>query len=59
MKSDAKAWVVRGMGVEAALKRTPDSAAHFGDGERSFRSIVNGRFGDRERSGATLVSLWL
>jgi hypothetical protein len=33
--------------------------AHFADGERLFRSIVIGRFGDRERSGATPVSLWL
>ncbi len=32
--------------------------AHFADRERSFRSIVIGRFGDRERSGATPVSLW-
>jgi len=33
--------------------------AHFADGERLFRSIVIGRFGDRERSGATPVSLFL
>ncbi len=31
--------------------------AHFADRERLFRSIVIGRFGDRERSGATPVSL--
>ena len=30
------------------------SSAHFADRERSFRSIVNTRFGDRDRSGATL-----
>ena len=33
--------------------------AHFADRERLFRSIVIGRFGDRERSGATPVSLCL
>lgn len=33
--------------------------AHFADRERLFRSIVIGRFGDRERSGATPVSLFL
>jgi len=37
----------------------PFPPAHFADRERSFRSIVIGRFGDRERSGATPVSLWL
>ena len=31
--------------------------AYFADGERSFRSIVIGRFTHRERSGATLFSL--
>jgi hypothetical protein len=30
--------------------------AHFADCERLFRSIVNAHSGDRERSGATLVS---
>jgi hypothetical protein len=30
--------------------------AHFADRERLFRSIVNAHSGDRERSGATLVS---
>ena len=35
------------------------AGAHFADGERLFRSIVIGRFGDRERSGATPVSLFL
>jgi hypothetical protein len=35
------------------------AAAHFADRERLFRSIVIGRFGDRERSGATPVSLFL
>ena len=32
-----------------------DITAYFGDRERSFRSIVNTVFADRERSGATLV----
>jgi hypothetical protein len=36
-----------------------DRIAHFADRERLFRSIVIGCFGDRERSGATPVSLWL
>jgi DNA invertase Pin-like site-specific DNA recombinase len=43
----------RGMHIQWRLP------AHFADGERLFRSIVIGRFGDRERSGATPVSLWL
>jgi hypothetical protein len=43
--------------------RLPEAAATLGCSEstlrRMFRSIVIGRFGDRERSGATPVSLWL
>jgi len=41
------------------LDRAVRPSAHFADGERLFRSIVIGRFGDRERSGATPVSLFL
>jgi hypothetical protein len=48
------------MGILDQSNTTPSLVrAHFADGERLFRSIVIGRFGDRERSGATPVSLWL
>ena len=45
--------------VKVGHRRRHRVTAHFADGERLFRSIVIGRFGDRERSGATPVSLWL
>jgi hypothetical protein len=47
-------------GTMTLLVRIRDTAfppANFADGERLFRSIVIGRLGDRERSGAILVSL--
>ena len=51
--------LVAGHVDEELLLRNEYLAAHFADGERLFRSIVIGRFGDRERSGATPVSLFL
>jgi hypothetical protein len=47
-------WI--GLGALLATSLVLAALAHSADREQLFRSIVNAHSGDRERSGATLVS---